>query len=249
MKPNEKVVYQALAEASKTEIPAKFKSLQDYIGTKYNLLGISSATMRQLSKQGFGFSALPIEIRLQIWDEIWQNSNSYEVLSQAELFIEYHIKKIKPEVLWPVLQTWVKRIDNWAHSDSLSSFYSKIFLAFPQEIYGQLMSWSDSDNLWERRQSLVVVACIMRNKKALLSFEESIDSIEKLMMDKEYFVQKGIGWALREIYRHYHEEQLKFLYKSANKMTSTAFATATEKIDALEKENLKQLRKQARSKS
>jgi hypothetical protein len=67
MKPNEKIVYEVLCEASKTEIPAKFKSLQDYIGTKYNMLGISSATMRHLSKQGFGFNKLPIEIRLQIW--------------------------------------------------------------------------------------------------------------------------------------------------------------------------------------
>lgn len=249
MNPNEKVVYQVLLEASKTEIPAKFKSLQDYVGTKYNMLGISSATMRHLSKQGFGFNTLPLDIRLQIWDEIWQTSNSYEVLSQAELFIEYHIKKIKPEMLWPILQTWVKRIDNWAHSDGLSGYYAKMFLAFPYEVYGQLMSWSDSENLWERRQSVVVIACIMRNKKALLSFEESIDSIEKLMMDKEYFVQKGIGWALREICRHYPEEQMQFLYKNANLMSSTAFATATEKIDAIEKENLKQLRKQARSKS
>jgi 3-methyladenine DNA glycosylase AlkD len=68
------------------------------------------------------------------------------------------------------------------------------------------------------------------------------------MMDKEYFVQKGIGWALREICRHYPEEQLQFLYKYASRMSSTAFATATEKIDALEKENLKMLRKQARIK-
>ena len=249
MNPNEKAVYDALAEASKTEIPSKFISLQDYIGTKYNMLGISSATMRQLSKKGFGFSKLPLDIRLQIWDEIWQTSNSYEVLSQAELFVEYHFKKIKPDMLWPVIQTWVKRIDNWAHSDSLSSFYSKMFLALPHEVYSQLLSWSDSDNFWERRQSVVVIACIMRNKKALLSFEESLDSIEKLMMDKEYFVQKGIGWALREICRHYPEEQLQFLYKYASRMSSTAFATATEKIDALEKENLKMLRKQARIKS
>lgn len=249
MNPSEKIVYQALVEASKTETPAKFKSLQDYIGTKYNMLGISSATMRQLSKQGFGFSALPLDIRLQIWDEIWQTSNSYEVLSQAELFVEYHIKKIKPEVLWPVLQTWVKRIDNWAHSDGLSGFYAKMYLAFPQEVFSQLMSWCDSDSLWERRQSVVVIAIIMRNKKSLLNFEECIDSIEKLMMDKEYFVQKGIGWALREIWRHYPEEQLQFLYKNAPQMSSTAFATATEKIDALEKENLKLIRKQARNKS
>jgi 3-methyladenine DNA glycosylase AlkD len=248
MNPNEKVVYRALLESSKTEIPTKFKSLQDYIGTKYNMLGISSATMRQLSKQGFGFSELPLDIRLQIWNEIWQTSQSYEVLSQAELFVEYHIKNIKPEILWPILQTWVKRIDNWAHSDSLSSFYSKIFLVFPHDVYSQLLSWSDSENLWERRQSVVVIACIMRNKKALLSFEESTDSIENLLSDKEYYVQKGIGWALREICRHYPEEQMQFLFKNASQMSSTAFATATEKIDAIEKENLKIMRKNARMK-
>jgi 3-methyladenine DNA glycosylase AlkD len=185
---------------------------------------------------------------LQIWNEIWQTSQSYEVLSQAELFVEYHIKNIKPEILWPILQTWVKRIDNWAHSDSLSSFYSKIFLVFPHDVYSQLLSWSDSENLWERRQSVVVIACIMRNKKALLSFEESTDSIENLLSDKEYYVQKGIGWALREICRHYPEEQMQFLFKNASQMSSTAFATATEKIDAIEKENLKIMRKNARMK-
>jgi 3-methyladenine DNA glycosylase AlkD len=142
----------------------------------------------------------------------------------------------------------VNRIDNWAHSDGLSNYYSKMFLAFPQEVYSKLLSWSDSDNSWERRQSVVVIAYIMRNKKPLLTFEESIESIEKLLMDKEYFVQKGIGWALRETGRHYPSEQLNFLYQKATQLSSTAFATATEKIDPLEKGNLKVLRKKSRLK-
>jgi 3-methyladenine DNA glycosylase AlkD len=145
----------------------------------------------------------------------------------------------------------VKRIDNWAHSDGLSSFYAKMFLAFPLEVYSQLLSWSESKNLWERRQSVVVIAYVIRNKKALLSFDESIENIEKLFMDKEYFVQKGIGWALREICRHYPEDQPKFMYLKTQQMNELhSLCHSNRENRPYRKRKLKIIkRKKARSKS
>lgn len=72
--------------------------------------------------------------------------------------------------------------------------------------------------------------------------------VEPLLADKAYYVEKGVGWTLREIGNIYPNEQEKFQFENANKICAYAYSSATEKWDKAKREKLKEIRKAGRKK-
>ncbi len=70
--------------------------------------------------------------------------------------------------------------------------------------------------------------------------------IKPLLSDENYFVQKGLGWTLREIGNVYPKDTWNFLVKHHAEISAVAFSPAIEKLSAKEKEELKLLRKKSR---
>ena len=56
--------------------------------------------------------------------------------------------------------------------------------------------------------------------------------VEPLLGDKEYYVQKGVGCALREMHTVYPKETMPFLQKHIKKISAIAFTIAIEKMTA-----------------
>jgi len=217
--------------------------LKKYIGTSYEVIGLPVPVQRALFKTGYSFSALPLTEQLYIWDQIWQHADVFEVFSQCIYFIEKNWNKIDTEEVWKVVVKWVVRIDNWAHSDGLSDIYAHLMERMPDIIYAQYQLWNQSANPWERRQSLVGMLLYSKKRKILLPASKLLDMVEPLIADKDYFVQKGLGWALREIGNIYPDQAMAFLNTYCAVLHPAAFATATEKISPAAKTALKLKRK------
>ena len=62
-------------------------------------------------------------------------------------------------------------------------------------------------------------------------------------MFDDYYVQKGVGWALRELHTVYPRETLPFIQLHLKNISPIAFTIAIEKMSLKEKEKLKLLRK------
>lgn len=233
------------ALAPKTKQTA-YADLQSYIGTQYEMLGMTMPQQRAIMKEGYSFSKLPPAEQLKIWDTVWKETQLFEALSQAALFAEKYIMKLEPAIAWKVLKTWVKRVDNWAHSDVLSGCYAKL-LAQDRSLFAQVEKWNHSSHAWERRQSVVIMACYYRRYRDI-----PFNAAEKLVLgvigDKDYFVQKGTGWLLREAGRQFPHEQLRFLQEYCTRLAAPAFATSVEKISSGDKALLIAHRKDERKK-
>jgi 3-methyladenine DNA glycosylase AlkD len=221
--------------------------LKSYIGTEYEVLGLTVPMQRSILKTGYSFSTLSLEQQLPLWDAIWKSTDVYEVLSQCIYFIEKNWLKLDAIEVWTTVRSWVEKIDNWAHSDGLSDIYAHLMEKMPEEIYGQYQQWNKSENPWERRQSLVGMLLYSKKRKTLLPATKLLDMVEPLIADKDYFVQKGLGWALREIGNVYPDETIAFLGKNCTILHPVAFATSVEKISPELKTLLKLQRKQKRS--
>jgi 3-methyladenine DNA glycosylase AlkD len=206
-----KEVEKAVMNHAPEKIMTGYHDLQSYIGTKYKVLGIDAKTQRGLTRSGYSFSGLPLQEQLLIWDHLWQQAGTHELLSQALLFIDRHLNKLDPTQTWKITSKWVKRIDNWAHSDLLSKFFSHWLVKKPDMVYPQLQKWNRSKNPWERRQSLVSLVGYVKKKDEFLPVEKLLVLITPLLKDPDYFVQKGLGWALRETGETYPAEIWKFL--------------------------------------
>ena len=200
---------------------------------------------RKLFRKGYSFSKLPTSEQLIIWEYIRKNSSDFWVSGHAFLYIESKMKD--KEFLidsWKTLKKWQKEVDNWGSCDGMAKIYTKILEVIPDEVLPQLKKWNRSASPWDRRQSVVSLLYFSRTKKVVLPFKTIITLINRLLDDKEYYVQKGVGWSLKELYQVYPKETLEYLEKNIKRISAVAFSPATEKLKKKEKEKLKKLRKQ-----
>ena len=196
------------------------------------------------SKRGYSFSALPFAEQLAIWDELWRTHNNFWFRLHAFFFLERHIKKDAELMeMWPVIIQWQDQVDDWGLCDALAKIYTKILVVLPDEVYAQLKKWNTDKNLWKRRQSVVSLLYYSRTKKQHPSFDQVRNLLTRLLTDKEYYVQKGVGWTLRELHTVYPDQTLTWLQQDIKLLSSIAFTTAIEKLNQATVNELKGLRK------
>jgi 3-methyladenine DNA glycosylase AlkD len=199
---------------------------------------------RRESKKLYTFSGFPFSRQLAIWNHIWHTENDYQLRLHAFFFMERHLKKEEElREMWPVILRWQNQVDDWPLCDALAKIYNKILEVMPVEVYAQLKLWNTSPDLWKRRQSLVSLLYYSRTKKQYLAFTQISVLITPLLQDKEYYVQKGLGWTLRELHNVYPVQALQYLEQHIKQVSSIAFTIAIEKMDATQKEKIKLLRK------
>lgn len=218
------------------------ESLEE-VSIKVNETLFNTQSQRKLSKKGYSFSTLPVEKQIRIWDKVWK-SEFFWVKVQAFFYCEKLLKKPDDLVLiWTTIKEWQNNVNDWGTCDCLSKVYSRILEIKPKLVLPTLTLWNKSDNPWNRRQSIVSLLYYHSVRNNILPFDVIVEMIDNLKNDTEYYVQKGVGWSLRELYRAYPERTLAYLYKNAEQFSSTAFATISSKLDMHDKETLKQIRK------
>jgi len=107
--------------------------------------------------------------------------------------------------------------DTWALCDSsvirvIGPFLSK----YDKLAKKTIEKWSHSENLWIRRASMVSLLKIISLKK---DFDESyvFNLVEKMLLNNEDYIQKGIGWLLKTCSKY--KPGIIFNYLEENKKT------------------------------
>jgi 3-methyladenine DNA glycosylase AlkD len=234
--------------------PSKWKA-EDYVGggrSKLKFLDLKLPDIRNAFAQGFSFYTPDKKAKfnpahLDTFEYIWNHSDSFEAL----LFCIFYIKSLPFSVRVDHrarLLKWLDRVDNWVLSDELSMIYSE-FLEDDPALIKQYVKWNGSKNSWERRQSLVGVLFYTRFRKSkYLPWKSIKDLVDPLLEDEDYYVQKGVGWTLREAYNWYPEAVFKYIQNNVTKIDPGAWYACTEKMSLKEKAILKTLRRKRKSK-
>jgi 3-methyladenine DNA glycosylase AlkD len=108
------------------------------------------------------------------------------------------------------LLEWLITTKSWWDSVDIlaSNVGGKFFLQFPN-LLEQTERWSTHENMWLRRSSLIFQ----------LRYKEKTDETrlfsycQALSKEKEFFIQKAIGWALREYSKTAPERVRRFCNK------------------------------------
>jgi len=101
-------------------------------------------------------------------------------------------------------KSWWDTVDSIA-SDWLGSF----FILFPEQTQQITAAWNQSDNIWLQRSTILFQKSYKtKTNKSLLA--KYILSHKK---SKEFFIQKAIGWALREYSKTNPEWVIDFVAK------------------------------------
>lgn len=208
-------------------------------------IGFSVPKLKSILKKEFLFTDEDTSIKkLSYWDDVWKNSVYFESMSLALYF--YHGRQLSKNEFIKI-KSWINRCSCWEHSDNLSKIYAQIVEDNPTWILPTLEEWNRSSNLWKKRQSVVSLIEYSRKRKTVLPFKKLIQFIEPLLGDEEYYVQKGLGWTMREIYNIYPDKMLKFFDKNLTKISPLAYSAATEKLDKKCKQKFNTKRKNSRA--
>lgn len=222
--------------------PAFGKAVQQDRGSKLKHLGIKFPALRRRVKQGFSFYELPEEQVLKVWDSLWSSSPYADVLFAA---LEYYLPIVKKQVpanLWSVVKGWTPRIDNWCHSDGLSSLYSRILENDPKEVYPQLVEWNRAEGEWLRRISLVSLIHYTGRNAVFMPLKKVLPLVSNCLADERYYVQTAVGWVLREMGQVHQSEITKYLETNAGRLSTPAFSRAVERLSIKERARLRGLR-------
>lgn len=212
-----------------------------------DFLGVRAPALRRVVKKGFSFYDESEDQILQIWDEIWSTSTYSEVMNAA---IDYYGHRTKEKVdpgLWPVLKHWSSRVENWAHADGLGSIYSRILEHNQNPVYRQLERWSTSRSEWLCRISLVSLIHYTGKNAVFLSPIQVLPLVDNCLSDDRFYVQKALGWVLREMGHVYPAEIRAYIESNVITLSSIAFSRAIERRDASEKVDLRRMRKNKQS--
>lgn len=216
-----------------------------YLGTNLHVYGLDAKTQVEACKKGYSFYDSNKEKTFSEFNSIYLQSHVHEGKNQAFIYLDKYYKHIPIDLQVTILPNWVAQVDNWGHSDYLSKFLTRLVehKDTQKEMISFIKKWNTSKLLWERRQSLVSLFYYARTKKEHLDFDLSEKLISNLITDKEYFVQKAVGWALRESYNIYPKQTYDLIEENIKFITSTAFTTCLEKMTDKQKLTLKQQRK------
>jgi 3-methyladenine DNA glycosylase AlkD len=86
---------------------------------------------------------------------------------------------------------------------------------------------SSSDNLWEKRVSIISTLTFIRNN----DFRDTLEISKSLLGDKHDLIHKAVGWMLREVGKRDMSVERDFLYQYYREMPRTALRYAIEKMD------------------
>ena len=190
------LVQQLELEFEKNRNEFEAEGMSRYMKNRFTYFGIKKPKRAVIQKQWF--SIIPKDFtqenKRELVLELWQKEErefhyvamdfmakwkDKELVSEDSEFIEFLLTN----------HSW------WDSVDALASNYLGRYLrVFPKQREIVIKSWRKSENRWLRRSCLI----FQLRYKSQTNFELLKSLILEFKHEKEFFIQKAIGWSLRE---------------------------------------------------
>ena len=176
---------------------AQVAPMKAYMRDQFEYLGIKSPQFKLLMKQHIAEHGLPPVDELDsIARELWslpQREFQYVAISFSE-----RLNEQLPKEFIKTLETMLITKSWWDTVDSIAgSIVGVHFRRFPTAREKYLAKWRKSENFWLRRTCIL----FQLNYKEETDFPLLCDLIHENLGSKEFFINKAIGWALRQYAR------------------------------------------------
>jgi 3-methyladenine DNA glycosylase AlkD len=174
--------------------PAQAAPMKAYMRHQFEFLGIKGPVQKALLKQFFAEHGLPDVVELEpLVRSLWSwPEREYQYVALA--FLDRRQKHLTPDAL-PLLEHLITTKSWWDTVDSLAIHnVGKLLNQYPDCRDAAIAPWRSSDNIWLRRTTLLFQLGYKTDTDRALLFS----LIEQNSESKEFFIQKAIGWALRE---------------------------------------------------
>ena len=209
-------------EENRNELLAE--SMSKYMQDKFRFLGIRGATRTEIYKKYFPDARKTKNIDWDFVESCWNKEERefqyvvvYYLKAMQKFLKREDISRLKYLI---VTKSW------WDTVDLLAKVVGSLVIRI--EGYDQIMlEWSKDSNIWLRRVAILYQ----------LSLKDKVDEIilDKILVnnlgDSEFFINKAIGWALRDYSKFNPEWVREFLEKNKNDMVNLSLREASKYLN------------------
>ena len=214
----------ALASPERAVGSAKTKVFgQDDYGAGDVFLGITVPNTRLIAKK---FRDLPQEELVTL-----ANSKYHEERLTALIILNHKYAKARDDSerielfeFWLMLVKTYK-VNNWDLIDASAPYMGEILTRHLGYGAPFLRDLAKSENLWERRASIILTFPLIRKGK----HGPTLAMAKEALTDEHHLIHKAAGWMLREVGKRDKDLLTDFLVKYKNQMPRTMLRYAIEK--------------------
>ena len=196
-------------------------SMERYMQDKFRFLGVRGATRTEIYKKYFPEARKSKVIDWNFIETCWNKEERefqyvvvYYLKAMQKFLNREDISKLKYLI---VTKSW------WDTVDLLAKVVGSLVIRI--EGYNKTMlEWSKDSNIWLRRVAILYQ----------LSFKEKVDEkvldeiLENNLGDNEFFINKAVGWALRDYSKFNPEWVTKFIEKNRENMANLSLREASK---------------------
>jgi 3-methyladenine DNA glycosylase AlkD len=175
--------------------PERAPGMQAYMKSAMPYRGISAPDMRAIAKRVIADHPLEScgEWRAAVL-ELWRGARFREERYAAiELLAHRRHKECRTPDVLPLYEEMITTGAWWDYVDEISHHVGNLLRSHPDEIGPVMRAWSTDKDLWKRRVSII---CQISFKKDT-NLELLYGNIEPNLPERNFFIRKAIGWALR----------------------------------------------------
>jgi len=202
---------------------------EDSYGAGDIFLGVTVPDTRAIAKK---YKNLPQEELAEL-----ANSKYHEERLTALVILNHKYSKAKDDAeriqlfeFWLMLVK-TNKVNNWDLIDASAPYMGEILARHLGYGAPFLRALSKSDNLWERRASILLTFPLIRIGK----FGPTLAMAKEALTDEHHLIHKAAGWMLREVGKRDQELLTEFLLKHKKKMPRTMLRYAIEKYSEKER--------------
>ena len=162
---------------------------------------------------------------IALTDELWASGVMDARVAAAKLLA---VRAIGDDgAVWRRVETFKLDFDGWAIADSMKHAAERCLLADPRRLKLLDRKWTRHESFWVRRAALVFT---LRWTKPGMDPTLMLGWAAGYAADPEWFIQKAIGWWLRELSKHDPARVRVFLEEHGAQMKAFARREATRRM-------------------
>lgn len=204
------------------EMAAYHKVPRPYLGVGVPVLNALAAGWRR--------DLAPAE-RVALAEGLWATNVHEARIAAAKLLTAARIAD--DLAVWRLIAGWVPEFDGWAIADQAATAGQRRLVADPSRL-DEAETWLASDHLWSRRAALVMTLPWARlpdpGPAETEARERILGWLARLSGDRARFVQKAIGWWLRDLSRRSPDRVRAFLERHGERLRAVARTEATRHL-------------------
>ncbi len=203
--------------------------MQAYMKSRMPFLGVSAPRRRRIVSEALRLDAPTnaTEFREQVL-ELWRGAQFREERYAAVDLVLHrrHARFLDLDAL-PMLEELIVTGAWWDTVDGLASnAIGPLLAAYPAKMRPVLRRWSRGRDLWKRRTAILAQLRFKGDTDTALLYE----LIEPSLDSKEFFLQKAIGWALRQLAWSDPEEVRRYVDEQRHRLAPLSVREALKNI-------------------